>query len=367
MRCVPIALTIFLSFLYMSVGVDGQSPTPLPRVDLIEAPQIKLPGSIDSNSPIVWERIDGQQYVFAVTSIDGLPKTAIGRRIEQLGPATDVTIDPWPGGGIWMEAVIPDVDGTWYGYYHNEIPATAECGDATRVIPRIGAARSRDYGRTWEPLGTILEAPPRTYSCSSPNQYFVGGVGDFSVQLDADSKDLYFFYSTYLRNSTQQGVAVGRLAWADRDDPDGRMRVWRGGRAWAPATPIATQGGDEQLWRYAAPLPILPASNSWHDADPAVDAYWGPSVHWNTYLQQYVMLLNRAKDSAFNEEGIYISYAPRLDDPRLWSAPVKIMNGGRWYPQVVGTEIGSGTDRTAGQFARFYNLGVSKYFIRFTK
>ena len=67
------------------------------------------------------------------------------------------------------------------------------CRGSDKVIPRIGAARSRDLGATWEPLGVILEAPPRTYDCTTDNEYFVGGVGDFSVQLDARSQDLYFF------------------------------------------------------------------------------------------------------------------------------------------------------------------------------
>ena len=42
-------------------------------------------------------------------------------------------------------------------------------------------------------------------------------------------------------------------------------------------------------------------------------------MHWNTALEQYVMLLNRAKDENYTQEGIYVSYAPRLDDPSLWT------------------------------------------------
>jgi hypothetical protein len=356
---------VLLTTLFLTAGILGQAPAPLPRVELIDAPLLRLPGNIDSNSPIVWERAGSQDNVFAITSSGGLPKVASGKRIDQFGAASDVAITPWPGGGIWIEAVIPDVDGTWYGYYHNEMPAT-RCGATTKVIPRIGAVRSVDFGRTWEPLGVILEAPPFTSTCSTPNEYFVGGVGDFSVQLDRESRDLYFFYSAYLRSSSEQGVAVGRLAWADRDQPAGKMMVWQG-RTWAPASRLRMTVDTDPLWRYPSALPILPAVASWHDADPAVDAFWGPSVHWNTYLQQYVMLLNRAKDSSFNEEGIYISYSPTLADPQSWTPPVKIMNGGRWYPQIVGGEPGSGTDRTSGQWGRFFDLGTSRHIIRFTK
>jgi hypothetical protein len=114
--------------------------------------------------------------------------------------------------------------------------------------------------------GLILEAPPRTYDCRTDNSYFVGGVGDFSVMLDPESRDVYFYCSLYLRSQGQQGVGVARLAWADRDQPTG-----------------------------------------------------------------------------------------------------KILSGGNWYPQVIGTEAGSGTDKVAGEWAWVYMMGTSQHFIRFTR
>jgi len=65
------------------------------------------------------------------------------------------------------------------------------------------------------------------------------------------------------------------------------------------------------------------------------------------------MLLNRAKDDQFGQDGIYIAFSPTLD-PTDWTAPVKILSGGGWYPQVIGGETGVGTDRTAGKRARFF-------------
>ena len=116
----------------------------------------------------------------------------------------------------------------------------------------------------------------------------------------------------------------------------------------------------------------LPPRNStiveaWHDGNADSDAFWGPAVHWNTALGQYVMLLNRAKNEQFDGEGIYLSYAPHLDDPRAWSAPAKIMNGGGWYAQVVGLEPGSGTDARAGSRARLFITGRSEYAIEFQR
>jgi len=298
-----------------------------------------------------------------MTAMSGQPRRAWGLDLMSLGTARQVALDGDQEGGIWMEAILQDDEGTWYGYYHNEVPA-AMCRTTSKVLPRIGAARSFDRGATWEMLGVILEAPPRTYDCTTENLYFVGGVGDFSVQLDPQSQDLYFFYSLYLRAPSAQGVGVARLAWADRDEPNGKITSWRNG-AWLPAAAIGD--ADPQRWFYPAATPIFPATDSWHDDDQVVDAFWGPSVHWNTHISRYVMLMSRAKDGNWGTEGIYISYAPSLDDPALWSKPARILSGGKWYPQVLGLETGSGTDKVAGEWARFFMMGTSHHLIHFIR
>lgn len=361
MRILPAATAIIIALLCVSIAVDAQNRTSMPRVELRSAPLLLLPGDVDSNSPAVWDRVGGRNLLFVMTSAAGHPRRALGRELTTLGASRQVALEPWPGGGVWMESVIKDVDGTWYGYYHNEIPARM-CGRTDRMVPRIGAARSRDRGITWEHIGVILEAPPRSYTCNTANAYFVGGVGDFSVQLDAESRDLYFFYTLYLRTPVSQGIGVARLAWADRDAPAGKIMVWRND-AWLPA--IAVGGTDAERWVYPAASPIFPAAESWHDADAAVDAFWGPSVHWNTYLRQYVMLLSRAKNVAYDQEGVYASFTPTLEDPGRWSPPSRILKGGTWYPQVLGVEEGTGTDKIAGEWARFFMLGESRHLIRF--
>jgi hypothetical protein len=338
------------------------TPATQPRVELRTAPLLKLTGDADSNSPALWDDVNGRSRFFVMTSFDGRPSAANGPQLARLGPAQPVTIEPWPGGGVWMEAVVKDDSGTWYGYYHQENVASM-CG-SQRVIPRIGAVRSTNAGQTWEPLGTILEAPPGSHDCGTYNTYFVGGVGDLSVQLDPASQDLYIFYSLYLRSPTQQGIGVARLAWADRNEPRGKVMVWRG-RSWVPASVMVRP--DESV-RVVFPVaaPLFPTSQGWHDDDWVANAFWGPSVHWNTHLGLYVMLLNRTKDETFKQDGIYVSYAPRLDDPRLWSAPAKIMDGGKWYPQVMGLDQ-DGTDKQAGELARFFMSGSSSHFIRFIR
>ena len=116
---------------------------------------------------------------------------------------------------------------------------------------------------------------------------------------------------------------------------------------------------------YPAGGPIYRVGENWHGA--SVDAFWGPSVHWNTYLQQYVMLLNRAQNPAWTQEGIYVAFTPHLNDPGTWSIPQRLITAAGWYPQVLGTEPGSGDDRQAGQHARFFLAGRSNYFIEFSK
>jgi hypothetical protein len=318
----------------------------------------------DSNSPAVWELVDGRPTFFLFTSFAGWPTLHVGTQVTTLRSHAGIEFESSPPPGIWMEAIIPDIDGTWYGYYHQELPARV-CDDSTRTLPRIGAARSRDYGRTWEDLGIILEAPDGWHDCETLNRYFVGGVGDFSAILDRDHKDLFFFFSQYGNRESTQGVAVARLAWANRDRPVGRMSVWWRGSTWVPTRRMRTEAGD-LAYSYPAGVPIYPAQDGWHD-DRIVDAFWGPSVHWNSYLEQYVMLLNRARDTDWSQEGIYIAFAKSLTDPASWSTPQRLIGGGLWYPQVIGLEIGEGTDKIAGGRARFFMGGRSQYFIQFSR
>ena len=343
-----------------------------PRATLIAAPAITLPGSVDSNSPVMWELEDGQRRMIVLTSHSGIPSRSSGLEIDRLGGTTAVSLDPHPGYGVWFEAVVSDDVETWYGFYHNEWPAT-RCGREDRAVPRNGAAKSTDNGMTWTDLGPVIQAYQSSTACESPNRYVIGGVGDVSVMLDAAKQYLYIFYSQYQKDPASQGVAIARLQWADRDRPGGRVELWRGGiwepeagrRTLSPGLPGAERRRLE--WIYPAATPLIAPTRAWHDGDDKVDAFWGPSVHWNSALEQYVMLLNRAKDENYSQEGIYVSYAPRLDDPSLWSVPQKILNGGRWYPQVVGLTAGTGTDKFAGASPRFFMSGKSEWVINFTR
>ena len=356
------AIALALVVAPRSVPVAAQDRTP--TATLLPAQTITLGGSVDSNSPLLWELVDGRQVLFALTSFNGWPSRYMGTQVQALSSVGRVTFETPPPDGVWMEAIVPEADGTWYGYYHNERPAEI-CGDRVRTLPRIGAARSSDFGSTWEDLGIILEAPPDWYDCDTDNRYFVGGVGDFSVVLDPEQRYLYMFFSQYGDREQTQGVAVARMPWAFRDRPRGRLAVWWHGSTWIP--PRATRmRGEGMEYSYPAGVPIYRALDGWHEGQK-VDAFWGPSVHWNTYLGQYVMLLNHASDTNFHQEGIYVAFSPTLEDPTEWSSPRRLLAAGEWYPQVVGLEPGAGTDKSAGEYARFFMAGRSRYYIQFSR
>ncbi|MGE3191532.1 MAG: hypothetical protein AB7N90_17745, partial [Vicinamibacterales bacterium] len=202
---------------------------------LSPAPRVQLPPFVDSNSPVVRDRVDGRRRMVLFTTDDwGRPTRSEGSSLRWLEPKTPAAFDRLPPtGGTWMEAVVDAGDGTWYGYYHNE-PDILPCPEEEKIIPRIGAARSRDRGRTWRDLGIVLDAPPSEIRCDTRNQYFLGGVGDFSVMLDPEGRYLYMFYTQYVERPGAVGVSLARLDWAERDAPQGRFEVWRDG-TWVAA------------------------------------------------------------------------------------------------------------------------------------
>jgi hypothetical protein len=338
---------------------EFQIPIELPQFELVPASPLVLPSPVDSNSPAVWQSLGGVNRLTVVMSWEN-PSISNGFSLRGLTAAWPVRYFNQSNGGRWMEAVLVAPNGTLYGYYHNE--PWGLCPGKNTTAPRIGATRSLDQGMTWEDLGIILEVPVTSLQCSTPNQYFTGGVGDFSVVLDETETEAYFFFTIYSGDSSRQGVAVGKMFWAQRDYPQGNVALWDGvGWRYAPGI------RPTQIRRFFQPAPIYAASASWHDDTAPVDSFWGPSIHWNTYLNQYVMLLNRAADSSWTQEGVYISFSPVLHDPAQWTTPVKLVDGGAWYPQVIGLEKGLGTDKLAGAVSRFFMRGQSDYYLVFRK
>lgn len=326
---------------YFLLAFSSLAILPAQQAYLVPAEPVRMPGVGDSNSPSHWSR-DGKLVLF---NSDGSPGRSEGADQFSLGEA--VKID-FPVELAWIESTWSDGDGVVYAWYHQE--RLIDCGELpTLSMPRIGAAVSHDDGVTFEDLGIVLSAD-HAPNCGAQNGFFAGGHGDFTVTLDPTRTYFYFHYSSYGGDVTSQGVAVARMAFSDRDQPV--SAVWKHGpNGWAEAG----IGG--------ATSPVFPATVDW--AASNAEAFWGASVHWNTYLQRFVMLLNRTCCfSGWPQEGVYISYSPDLSDPALWTPPVKLRDTGGWYPQVMGVGPGE-TDKVAGREARFYMIGVSEWKIVF--
>ena len=266
-----------------------------------------------------------------------------------LGSPSVLTMNPVYARPTWMESVWTDTGGVILGWYHQEL---APCGGTNYLAqPQIGAAVSYDGGSTFLDLGTIISSGDAP-DCSALNGFTAGGNGDFSVILDQAGKYFYFLYTNYGGLLASQGVAVARMPYADRLSPAGSVMKYY-------------QGGWTQPGMNGTETPIFPAKVEWQKAN--TNSFWGPSIHWNTYLSSYVALLNHSCcTSGYPQEGIYVSFDADLSNPASWSAPAKFMNNPKWYPQVLGNGA-NGTDKLAGQNARLYLKGQSTWQISFVK
>jgi len=335
MAWIQVAVAIFLSL---------WAPAHAERFEIRSAETIVMPGIADSNSPALWR--DGE---FRIFSSNGTPALSIASDPFFTVPSRTVPVRMDSGRlPVWFESVWVDADGTIYGWYHHE--QFGLCPDLT--VPAIGAAVSFDGGENFYDLGLILTAPDPP-DCSARNGYFAGGHGDFTVILDRENRYFYFLYGNYGGPADRQGVSIARMAFEDRFFPAGRVMKYADGEWSQPGL-----GGRQS--------PVFHVRVPWQDE--ATDAFWGPSVHWNTHLNAYVMLLNRACcQPGWPQEGVYISFNADIANPSGWSAPERVFEEGfdpGWYPQVLG--IGPGeTDSVAGRVARLFVHGRSEWEIHF--
>ena len=370
------ALALFLAASNSGGGEDRQTPSShrAPSFSLRPAPTFKFPGGhnpnrkadflADCNSPSHWAA--DTLYVFNSWE---QPWRSSGPDVFHLRGPSQVDFDNpdlkklW----IWMESTHRDEDGTLYAWFHNEVPNL--CPPRSDDIPgypivaKIGALKSTDNGAQWQDLGFIFEPSPRSIRCDTEDKWYAGGMGDFCVMADRKKEYLYFFFTNYPPAFPEQGVCLARMRYADRDHPRGKVRVCHQGRWNEPA-----------LAGHATP--IFPATVDITRKDGKT--FWGPSIHWNTYLNRYVMVLNRVQDTAWSTEGLYLTVNRDLGDPDGWTTPRKLMDrqeavhadpekpGNGWYVQVMGTAKGE-TDKLAGQVARLFVDRRSRWEIVFSK
>ncbi len=377
----------------------GQSLAATPSVVLRDAPLIQMPGvevpaqsllhEADSNNPLHW---DGDTlYLF---NNYGHPWRTEGPDLVHLSNRMSVDLGTHNNRfSIWIESTWKDDDGTLYGAYHYEPVTVCFSNQHPPTAPRIGWIRSRDNGATWEDLGFIISADPCRINCLTKSPWDAGGTGDFVFYLDQKKEYFYFYGTSYDPDMAEQGVFAARLRYADRNAPAGKAMKWHNG-GW----------NEPGIWGHITP--VFPAQRDYHRPNGAM--FWGPAIHWNSYLQTYVMVLNHAIDTKLTEDGIYISYNRDLGDPTGWSKPQMILDragilqatrfgkvvdgllliprgvyygqlhpaedgtviadtlSSGWYPQVIGTRKGE-TDKLCGRTGRLFLTGMSRLEITFLK
>lgn len=312
------------------------------------APRLELPVRPDGNSATFWA--NGAFHVFTSTGSPLMISTAGNQFTEYESQPVDVTaIAHSP---LWMEAAQRS-GSALFGWYHHEPGGV--CGSVPLTSPKIGAAISLDSGRSFQDLGIVLESGDPV-DCTAKNGFFAGGHGDFSVVPDRQRQYFYFFFTNYAGPPERQGICAARLAFQDRFAPAGKVWKYFEGRWEEPGL-----GG--------RCTPVFPARREWQRPD--TDSFWGPAVHYNTYLRRYVMLLNRSCCSpGWPQEGIYISFSEGPLESVRWAAPQKLMDGRDigfrpgYYAQVIGLYRGE-TDTLAGQTSRLYIQGISDWAITF--
>lgn len=311
--------------LLLAAALHGQSAWLRPVAPLW------MPGVADSNSPAHWR--DGRMYLY---NSDGSPIRTEGESISSLRHARAVLFYTAENKNRWLESTWVDPDGrVWAWYHHEEYP---DCGGRPLATPVIGALVSYDGGWTFHDLGSVLSAGFEP-NCDAKNGYFAGGHGDFTVIPDEAGEFLYFHFSNYSGDASQHGVAVARMRVEDRAEPAGKVWKYFEGEWSEPGV-----GGQV--------TPIFPAKVDWGRED--ADAFWGPSVHFNTKVGKYVMLLNHACCApGWPQDGVFISFVEDLADPLGWKEPVRLTEAGSWYPQVIGLGLEE-TDKRMGRVGRFF-------------
>lgn len=376
-----------LAFVFLASATQAETDRASPASEqrraiqarLAAAPAIHLSPSVhglgppEGNSPAVWSK-DQATHLHVFTND--------GRKTLRLSaPATNPLTGAWETRpvelprsvaghepALYVEAVERDEKGLLYGWYHLEIEIcgvtrkSPPCDRRGLMAPAIGMAVSSDDGAHWSDRGLILTCGASPCSIWNGNGNFNGGNGDFSVALDPSRRFAYLFFTNYCGTPKEHGIALARMPWSLRADaePARHVRKWYDG-AWREAG----LGG-----RASA---ILPASVPWDEPD--YDSFWGPAVHYNTYLEAFVMLLNHTSGAQGDpcwpsqDEKIYIAYCPDPTRPEVWTDPVPLVStthGCTRYPQVLGIRAGE-TDRLAGKSARLFLHGLSTWMITFSR
>lgn len=216
-------------------------------------------------------------------------------------------------GGMWLIGVSDLKDGRLAGFFHAESHWYPRTTQGWKAYKSIGVAYSEDNGLTWGapvPILKHLENKPETPSWS--------GLGDGCVIYN-HLKNRYYCYYTPASGSTTISMAVSSVP----DGAPGSWYKWYNGEF--------SQPGIGGLQTPVAELSSRPGAN--------------PSVHWNTYLNRFVMVWHGWDGK------IYISTS---EEGEVWETPQLLIDEGSktWYPVVVGDDSVQGGQTVTLYYAR---------------
>ena len=201
-------------------------------------------------------------------------------------------------GGMWLIGVKELDDGRLAGFFHAESHWYPRSTNGWLAYKSLGVAYSSDNGLTWGTPELILK-----HSNNKPASPEWSGLGDGCVIYN-HLNNKYYTYYTPVSGSVSLSMAVS-------SNPNGGAGTWS---KWY-------NGSFSQPGIGGLETPIAELSNN-----PGAN----PSVHWNTYLNKFIMVWH-----GWNEK-LYISASI---DGEVWETPQLLLDEGAktWYPVIVGS------------------------------
>ncbi|HZX59589.1 MAG TPA: hypothetical protein VFE54_12715 [Mucilaginibacter sp.] len=383
-----------------------------PQVKLIPAKQFVFNSFVDCNMSEVWVAdtfriFPGKYGEDPLWGPSDNLKYADGATIDQAfsrksgefkAPVMPPNVKPGtPGlhGAVWFESIYQDTTDktgkTLFALYHNEnypstLPFDGKTGKGYKnvdwpqglkgpsspsAVCRIGVMKSLDGGKSWKNNGIFIEdeQPRLILKQHNTAANFAGGTGDPSAV--ASGKYLYLFYGEYgypgiYKNATYsaktewggQCISVARILLSDLDNPVNKAKRWDGTGFTARYNGVGKPIRSIQIPMEAGGGPA---------SSPKGKYFWGPSVSWNTYLNEWVMLMAKAEGPSWKGSSIYISFNKNRDlglgkNSQDWSVPKLLLNKPGhilWYPSLQPTStVANGVNKYCsvklGQGARLF-------------
>ena len=261
--------------------------------------------------------IDDEQY--QMYWVGSNSSKTIGQDVSSMSSSMVVISEGESGsfdnGGAWLMSVFRQNQDTLIGFYHAEDHEFASDPSSDFIAWKsIALCKSYDNGSTWHKQGQII-----TSSTPKPDLPTWGGNGDHCVIWDTINSRWICFY--------QEHYLMMAVSYDQNANPGSWLKYYNG--------EYTEPGLDGEN----SPIPALinhPGGN--------------PSVHYNTYLQFWVMLWHTWEGHSEYPKSIWLSTSTDLIS---WTNPMIVINSESneryWYPTIIGN-----TDVEAEQTAILY-------------